>query len=513
MILPFVLQAAEVMKAAVSILEPYLKEGGGAVKGKIVIATVYGDVHDIGKNLVASILRNQGFEVIDLGKQVPLDTIIEAARREKPDVVGLSALLVTTSKQMVECVKGFAREGIDIPIIIGGAAVNKDFASRISVLDDGTTFASGVHYARDAFDVVKIFDGINGIHNNSSFNKQELSSVERKLSDNKKTSSADMTVNSIINKQELATDDGKLSVNNEKSPKIGDNKLPNAEKELYDYKKVSSTNMKVNSIISNKQVATAAQKRRQLKYDYFVEPPFYGTGEILQWETESLLAAIDRTQLFKAWWGGGNLEESAYASAEKEEFEPVFERLSAEIIKDSLIEARGFYGFFPVIADGEKLSILNSSDNLTEALSFVFPRSEKSGLSLADYIRPGGDVISTQAVTIGGGLGERCRELLLNHERYSDGYYLNGLGNYLVETVAGKASGEIRRALGLPQNAGRRYSFGYRGMPDLEAQKHLIEFLGVEERLGITLTAGFQMQPEHSTVAIFIHHPDAEYLS
>jgi 5-methyltetrahydrofolate--homocysteine methyltransferase len=482
MILPFVLQAAEVMKAAVSILEPHLKEGEGAVKGKIVIATVYGDVHDIGKNLVASILRNQGFEVIDLGKQVPLDTIVEAARREKPDVVGLSALLVTTSKQMAECVKEFTRQGINIPIIIGGAAVNKDFASRISVLDDGTTFASGVYYARDAFDVVKIFDGIN---NNST----------------------NMKVNSITNKQELATDDSKLSLNNEKRPIIGENKLSNAEKELSDKKKVSSTNMKVNSIISNKQIAT------ELKYDYFVEPPFYGTGEILRWETESLLAAIDRSQLFKAWWGGGNLEESSYASAEKEEFEPVLERLSAEIIKDSLIEARGFYGFFPVIAHGEKLLILDPLNNHTEALSFVFPRSEKSGVSLADYIRPGGDVISTQAVTIGGGLGERCRELLLNHERYSDGYYLNGLGNYLVETAAGKASGEIRRALGLPPGAGRRYSFGYRGMPDLEAQKHLIEFLGVEERLGITLTAGFQMQPEHSTVAIFIHHPDAGYLS
>ncbi|MDR2727510.1 MAG: homocysteine S-methyltransferase family protein [Chitinispirillales bacterium] len=161
MILPFVLQAAEVMKEAVSILEPHLKkEGGSASKGKMVIATVYGDVHDIGKNLVASILRNQGFEVIDLGKQVAVDTIVEAVKREKPDAVGLSALLVTTSRQMAECVKEFNRLEINIPIIIGGAAVNKEFASRISMLDDGSSYASGVYYARDAFESSKILSSV-----------------------------------------------------------------------------------------------------------------------------------------------------------------------------------------------------------------------------------------------------------------------------------------------------------------------------------------------------------------
>jgi 5-methyltetrahydrofolate--homocysteine methyltransferase len=449
MILPFVLQAAEVMKEAVSILEPYLKEGGGAARGKIVIATVYGDVHDIGKNLVASILRNQGFEVIDLGKQVPLDAIVEAARREKPDVVGLSALLVTTSRQMGECVKEFARQGIDIPIVIGGAAVNRDFAAKISVLEDGSRFGPGAHYAKDAFDVVKIFDGIHADH---QVDKNESSNHNNVLSIDKKTQAG-------VDKFHIP-------------PKQGD-----------------------------------------LKYDYYIEPPFYGTGEILAWEAGSLLAGVSREILFKAWWGGGRLDESAYASARQGEFAPVFERLSEEIVRDALVDARAFYGFFPVIAEGEKLSVLDPSDNRTEALSFVFPRMAKSGRSLADYVRPEGDVVSFQAVTIGGGLSARCREFLLDHERYSDGYYLNGLGSYLVETAADRASGEIRRALGLPRGAGRRYSFGYPGMPGLEEQARLIEFLGAEERLGITLTAGFQMQPEHSTVAIFIHHPDAEYLA
>jgi len=529
MILPFVLQAAEVMKEAVSILEPHLKEGGGAARGKIVIATVYGDVHDIGKNLVASILRNQGFEVIDLGKQVPVDTIVEAARREKPDVVGLSALLVTTSRQMGECVKEFARQGIDTPIIIGGAAVNKDFAARISVLDDGSRFGPGAHYAKDAFDVVKIFDGFNAdrsVDNNVlSIDKKTVSGVD------KLDQSVDKNVSSIDNKdisidQKIPYGVDKLDQSVDKNVSfINNNVLPVDEKIPFgvddsDHLIDKNASFIDNNVLSVDKKTSAgidesniASKQHDLKYDYYIEPPFNGTGEILSWEAESLLAGVSRDMLFKAWWGGGNLHRSDYESARREEFEPVFERLSAEIAADALVDARAFYGFFPVIAEGEKLSILDPSDNRTERLSFVFPRMAKSGRSLADYFRPEGDVVSFQAVTIGGLLSARCREYLLNQERYSDGYYLNGLGNYLVETVADRASGEIRRALGLPHGAGRRYSFGYQGMPDLEEQARLIEFLGVEERLGIALTAGFQMQPEHSTVAIFVHHPDAEYLT
>jgi 5-methyltetrahydrofolate--homocysteine methyltransferase len=167
MILPFVLQSAEVMKEAVAILEPHLKkEGGSSAKGKMVIATVHGDVHDIGKNLVASILRNQGFEVVDLGKQVSIDTIIEAVQKESPDVLGLSALLVTTSQEMAKCVAEFARRGIAVPVIIGGAAVSKDFASRISALGDGSAYAGGVYYAKDAFEASKILDSVSSSKNN-----------------------------------------------------------------------------------------------------------------------------------------------------------------------------------------------------------------------------------------------------------------------------------------------------------------------------------------------------------
>ncbi|MDR0307511.1 MAG: hypothetical protein LBI42_11830 [Chitinispirillales bacterium] len=250
-----------------------------------------------------------------------------------------------------------------------------------------------------------------------------------------------------------------------------------------------------------------------MEYDYFIEPPFFGTGEVLKWNAAALLENLNRERLFKAWWGGGNLNETAYASAQKEEFTPAYERLAACIVKDELVDARGFYGFFPVISEKETVSILDPSDYHTELAAFTFPRMEKSGLSLADYIRPEGDVLSVQAVSIGALLSERSRDFLQNQGRYSDGFYLNGIANFLVETIADKVSAEIRRALGLSRDAGRRYSFGYSGLPGLEEQKRLLELMGVEERLGITLTEGFQMEPEHSTVAVFVHHPRAEYLS
>ncbi len=432
MILPFVLQAAEVMKEAVAVLEPHLKKGQSSVKGKIVLATVYGDVHDIGKNLVGSILRNQGYEIIDLGKQVKLDDIVQAVKEKKPDAVGLSALLVTTSRQMAECVKEFHKQNFSIPVIIGGAAVNAEFASRISLVD-GEQYAGGVFFARDAFDAAKILEGF----------------------------------------RNLSAEKEKPSVKAEPTSR----KAPNVE------------------------------------HDSYIEPPFYGTGEVLQWDSASLLDSINSERLFKAWWGGGKLESTAYRSAEQEEFKPVFDRLKSEITDRELVDGRGFYGYFPVIVESETVFLLDPSDFHTELAQFTFPRGKQTGRSVADYVRPEGDIIAVQAVTIGKKLGDYCRELMQKQDRYSDGFYLNGIGNYLVEILADKITTEIGKGLGLPRGVGRRYSFGYPGMPGLEQQKTLIELMGVEERLGVQLTEGFQMNPEHSTIGLFVHHPQADYIA
>jgi len=394
---------------------------------------------------------------------------------------------------MGECVKEFARLGIDVPIIIGGAAVNKDFASRISMLDDGNKYAPGVYYAKDAFGAVKIFDSLGG---GKGINTNVTNDVN----------SAD---NSGLLRRSAPRNDGRCVIDDRHCERSEATCLSRREAIQ---KAATNKNHPCNTESSSPK-DTAKSTRKAVKHDYIMEPPFYGTSEILTFDAASLLSGIDREKLFKTRFGGGNLDAAAYADARRNEFEPAFERLSADIIKGSLLEARGFYGFLPVIADGETVVILDPSDYHTERLSFLFPRMERSGVSLADYIRPEGDIVSPQAVTIGAKVGELSRELLVKHGRYSDGYYLNGICNYLVEDVADKLSAEIRRALGLPRDGGRRYSFGYTGMPSLEEQAGLLEFLGVEERLGVTLTPGFQMQPEHSTVAIFVHHPDAEYIS
>ncbi|NLD99606.1 MAG: dihydropteroate synthase [Fibrobacter sp.] len=437
-ILPFVLQAAEVMKEAVSILEPHLKTENSTTKGKFVLATVYGDVHDIGKNLVGSILRNQGFEVIDLGKQVPVDAIIEAVKKAKPAAVGLSALLVTTSKQMALCVEEFDKQNISVPVIIGGAAVNKEYASIISTVN-GKKYSGGVFYAKDAFDATRILDTINSSENITPADSSAKHSTEFK------------------------------------------------EKEC--------------------------KSAESLEYGPHIEPPFWGTSEILVWDAAAIINGLNLDRLFKAGWGGGNLNERDYAHAKETQFEPAFERLRNEIIEQELIDLRGFYGLFPVITDDDQLIMIDPSDFHTEIANFRFPRMEKSGgRSIADYFKADGDIIGVQAVTIGRKLSDRCREYFHKEDRYSNGFFLNALGNFIVENLAEKITTEIRRAMGISADIGRRYSFGYPGLPSLEEQRKLFDIMGVEDRLDIVLTSGFQMEPEHSTMGIFVHHPSAEYL-
>lgn len=441
MILPFVLQAAEVMREAIAVLEPRLKDAAALSKGKIVMATVFGDVHDIGKNLVGSILRNQGFKVIDLGKQVELNAIVKAVGEHRPDAVGLSALLVTTSREMGECVREFARKGITVPVIIGGAAVNRGFAERIAKLDDGTVYKGNVHYGRDAFEAAKIIERI------------QRGSGEAGAPARPMAGSA------------------------ERSPESG-----GVTPEPPDYGGI-------------------------------VHPPFYGTGAVLRWEQEKLLDRIDSERLFKAWWGGGKLGQKEYQEAVKKEFAPALDKLRAEIGKSALLEPAGLYGFFPVITDNDSVIVLDPSDFHTELASFLFPRmSKKNNRSIADFFRPEGDVLAFQIVTVGGKISSRVSEYFSKDDRYSLGYFLNGIGACLTELCADMVTNEITRGLGLTDDTGRRYSFGYPGMPPLEEQARLFEIMAVTERLGITLTERYQMVPEHSTLGIYVHHPKAEYL-
>ncbi|MBN1129746.1 MAG: homocysteine S-methyltransferase family protein [Chitinispirillaceae bacterium] len=442
MILPFVLQAAEVMREAITILEPLLKDVLLESKGKILLATVFGDVHDIGKNLVGTILRNQGFEVVDLGKQVELQTIMRAVEEEKPDVVGLSALLVTTSREMAACVREFARRGFTLPVLIGGAAVNRDFASRIEVLEDGTRYKGGVYYGKDAFEAARVIESI------------------------------------------------KKSV-----------PLPSIP-----------VRPKVTFVHDHAQASNEAPE--PLEYGPPLVPPFYGTGSVFTWDTGTLLEGIDSRRLFKTWWGGGKLDTAAFEKAMQDDFLPAFNTLCDSIKIEKLLgDAGALYGYFPVITDNELIIILDPSDMRTELMSFRFPRvAKKANRSITDFLRPEGDLIAVQVVTAGRAISKKISDYLVRKNNYTSGYYLNGIAISLTEDLADRTTNEIRRGLGLSLDTGRRYSFGYGGLPPIDEQKKLFELCAIEERLGITLTEGFQMVPEHSTLGIYIHHEKAEYL-
>jgi 5-methyltetrahydrofolate--homocysteine methyltransferase len=440
MILPFVLQAAEVMKEAVALLEPHLAGKRETLRGKIVLATVFGDVHDIGKNLVATILKNQGYEVVDCGKQVPIEEIIAVVKKENPDAVGLSALLVTTSREMARFVAELDRRDMTVPVLIGGAAVNRDFATRIGRVGDATgkVYAGGVYYAKDAFEAIKVLDNIKS---GREHRKQDLPP----------------------------------------------------------------------SAASPKRDAGAVHG--SIEHPEIITPHFYGNSQVLRWDPATLCAGIDADRLFKAYFGGGKLDEKAFSENREKEFVPVFEELKNEIIAHRLIDASGLYGIFPVITDDERLIILDPDDFHTQRVDFVMPRvGRRRNRSIADYFRPDGDVMAVQIVTIGKAIDEQCRKYFGDQSRYSIGFYLNAVANYLTEQLAEKVTAEIRRAFLIQSNWGRRYSFGYPGLPGVEEQVKLFDLLGVEDRLGVSLTPGFQMVPEHSTMAIFVHHPQAEYM-
>jgi len=449
-ILPFVLHSAEIMKQALSILEPYLVSKQLSKRGKIILATVFGDVHDIGKNLVGTILKNSGYEVIDLGKQVPVEDIIKAVKKENPDAIGLSALLVTTSREMAYCVEALEKENIKVPVLIGGAAVNKDFAFKISTLKNGEKYSAGVFYAKDAFEAIKILESIK--NNNKQFNN--------------------------------------FQTNSNSKENINGFKLQNITAQ--------------DNLISN--------KTNNFKQYQVISPFFYGTSQVLRWDANKILAEVDKSRLFKGYFGGGNLNEQEFVSAVEKDFIPSYEKLTKLILDEDLLDCAGLYGIFPVYTYDSIIVILDPNDFKTTLAEFEMPRMQrKNNISIADYFKQDGDVIGIQAVTIGKKIDKKSQEFLNVKDEYRLGFYLNGIANYITEHLANKVTAEIRKAFFISNKIGRRYSFGYPGLPPLEEQKKLLDLIGAEERLGITLTSGFQMIPQHSTCAIFVHNPEAEY--
>jgi cobalamin-dependent methionine synthase I len=245
-----------------------------------------------------------------------------------------------------------------------------------------------------------------------------------------------------------------------------------------------------------------------------VSPLFYGTGDMLTWDPRALLNAVDRTWLYRNYWCRRALGDIEFERQVLTDFEPAFEALKGTILEYSLLDARGYYGIWPACGKEETLCLLDPSDFATEIGQFTFPRvGTNSGRSIADWLRPEGDVIALQAVTIGPELARQRREYLDKGDKHGLGTYLDGLGRLLAELLADRVTGEVRRAMHVADcTQGTRYTFGNPGLPGLEEQRALLDLICAEDRLGLSLTQASQIVPEYSAVGVFVHHKDSRPL-
>jgi 5-methyltetrahydrofolate--homocysteine methyltransferase len=469
LILPFVLQSAEVMKKAVAQLENYLERTADYTKGKVVLATVFGDVHDIGKSLVNTILSNNGYTVIDLGKQVPVGTIVEAAKEHDATAIGLSALLVSTSKQMPLVIQELAREGLEYPVLLGGAAINRNFSYRALHTDgfeNDETYAGGVFYCKDAFEGLGVMDRM--------------------------------------------VDQGEHAQMVEEV-KAGAIKLRDQAKEEEDLPPTTD--------VAESPVAKDAP---------VPEPPFWGVREIPV-DMDELYHHLDTHVLFKLQWGGRGIKGDAWKKliegdpSDPESEEGFRHRLERMWREQTYLHPRALIGFFPCYADGNDVVLLDPEDRTTEINRFVTPRQQKGArMATSDFFRPGVkqedgtvappeelDVIAVQALTVGDEVTELMAKLEKDGE-FAEQLFVHGLGVQTAEGLSEWLHWKVREWYGIPVTQGRRLSWGYAAIPDQSEHEKVKELLDISQ-IGLDLTDGWSPTPEQSTLAMVVHHPQAVY--
>jgi 5-methyltetrahydrofolate--homocysteine methyltransferase len=464
LILPFVLQSAEVMKKAVAHLEQYLDKVQGSTKGKFLLATVHGDVHDIGKNLVNTILANNGYTVYDLGKQVPVNTIVEKAIEVGVDAIGLSALLVSTSKQMPLVVQELHARGLSIPVLVGGAAINKQYGQRISFVGD-EAYPAGVFYCKDAFEGLETMDRLSDPARRGQYIEASLREAA-----------------AVLNKRTV----GRMAM---------------AEQGKADPDGAARSDVRADVPVPT--------------------PPFWGAQATARIRLDDILPHLDRNALYRLQWGAKNAKGEEWERLQAE-FDLKVRDLLREAERDGWLEPKVAYGYFPVQSQGQELvvydpaSVQEAGGKPRELTRFVFPRQPgREHLCLADYFRSveSGvyDLAAFQLVTMGTKVDD-LTETLQGQGDYSRGYYIHGLGVSMAEALAEYTNQIIRQGLGLGEGRGKRYSWGYPACPNLEEHAKLFSLLPTE-KIGLTLTEAFQLVPEQSTAAIVVHHPEAKYFS
>jgi 5-methyltetrahydrofolate--homocysteine methyltransferase len=447
LILPFVLQSAEVMKRAVARLENYLDRIEGYTKGTVVLATVFGDVHDIGKSLVNTILTNNGYTVVDLGKQVPISNIIEAAEENSATAIGLSALLVSTSKQMPACVQELHARGADYPVLIGGAAINNNFGLRALYVDD-EPYEPGVFYCKDAFDGLNKMDQIVDDEARAALVSKTREAAERLRAKGPEPEGP-------------PTDDSSV-----RSAVRTDNPIP--------------------------------------------EPPFWGAQEI-EVDLDEVYPHLDTHVLFKLHWGGRGVKGEEWKKLVLEDFQPRLERMWREQTYLHPRAKVGYFPCYSEGNAIVVLDPADRSTELERFVCPRQPSHDRICLADFYRPKESGelDVVAFQAVTAGDEVTELMAKLEAEGE-FAEQLFTHGLGVQAAEGMAEWLHSVIREQLGIAPGQGRRYSWGYPAVPEQSEHEKLFRLLDAQS-IGLRLSGGYAVEPEQSTVAIVAHHPQAEY--
>ncbi|MGW8599707.1 methionine synthase [Streptomyces sp. NPDC055893] len=464
--LPFVLQSAEVMKTAVAYLEPHMEKTDADGKGTIVLATVRGDVHDIGKNLVDIILSNNGYNVVNIGIKQPVSAILEAAEEHSADVIGMSGLLVKSTVIMKENLEELNQRELaaKYPVILGGAALTRAYVEQ----DLHEIYQGEVRYARDAFEGLRLMDALVAV---------------------------------------------KRGVPGATLPELKQRRVPKRDTPVVQVEEADEPGGRSDVAVDN-PVPT---------------PPFWGTRVVKGIPLKDYASWLDEGALFKGQWGlkQARVGGASYEELVESEGRPRLRGLLDRLHTDNLLEAAVVYGYFPCVSKGEDLIILDEAGN--ERTRFTFPRQRRGRrLCLADFFRPEEsgetDVVGLQVVTVGSKIGEATAKLF-ESDSYREYLELHGLSVQLAEAMAEYWHARVRAELGFGgedpdavedmfdlKYRGARFSLGYGACPDLEDRAKIAELLR-PERIGVHLSEEFQLHPEQSTDAIVIHHPEAKYFN
>ncbi|MFC6012147.1 methionine synthase [Nocardia lasii] len=491
--LPFVLQSAEVMKAAVAHLEPHMEATDDAGKGRIVLATVKGDVHDIGKNLVDIILSNNGYEVVNLGIKQPIATILDAAQDKKADVIGMSGLLVKSTVVMKENLGELNAKGVadQFPVLLGGAALTRSYVENdLTAVYDGE-----VYYARDAFEGLRLMDEIMTVKRGGGLDPDSPEAIAAK---------------------EKAAE---RKARHERSKRIA------AERKAA-------------------EAPVVVPERSDVAADLPVPtPPFWGTRIVKGLPLAEYSGLLDERALFLGQWGlrgqrkgEGPTYEDLVETEGRPRLRAWLDRLSTEGV---LQHAAVVYGYFPAVSEGDEIIVLTEPDpDAPERYRFTFPRQQRDRfLCISDFIRSREkaretgqvDVLPFQLVTMGQPIADFANTLFAA-DNYRDYLEVHGIGVQLTEALAEYWHRRVREELTVEGKSiaaddpadvqdyfklgyrGARYSFGYGACPDLEDRAKLVDLLDAG-RVGVTLSEELQLHPEQSTDAFVLLHPEAKYFN